>query len=306
MSRSGPCALVTGAAGYIGQAVIRALHDHAVPVCAVDTTLGLFANADAPDRDLRRAIVDDRNPLTLYDAIQGCSVVVLIRPPNRASVESMWLPFLQSAESRGIKHIVMLSVLEGAPDWALPHYALERILGSVGVKYTILRPGLYVQHLAVEYRRDIVSDGRIYIPAPRGPVALVDLRDVAEATARIVKNGDVHHGAIYTCVGPDVLSFFDIAQVMSDVLKWPIRCESISIADYIRRIHRDEPDLGRIAVQTVLHVGLRVEATSVKDTTLRDLLGRTPTSLAAYVREYAPAWEREKRHATAHHALVDV
>ncbi len=48
--------------------------------------------------------------------------------------------------------------------------------------------------------------------------------------------------------------------------------------------------LAQIAVQTVLHVGLRFGQLEKIDPTLERLLGRRPRTLAAYVRESADLW----------------
>ena len=49
--------------------------------------------------------------------------------------------------------------------------------------HTLLRPGFFAQNLQDAYRRDIREEPRLHVPAGRGRVAFVDLRDPGEVAA---------------------------------------------------------------------------------------------------------------------------
>lgn len=74
------------------------------------------------------------------------------------------------------------------------------------------------------------------------------------------------------------------------MIKRPIRYEAASIAGYVRHLHLRGLPLAQIAVQTVLHVGLRFGQSEKIEPTLERLLGRKPRTLAAYVRESVALW----------------
>ncbi len=82
---------------------------------------------------------------------------------------------------------------------------------------------------------------------------------------------------------------------MTDVVRRPIRFEPASIAGYVRHLHVQGMPLAQIAVQTVLHVGLRHGQREPIDATLESLLGHRPRSLATYVRESAELWSPHRR-----------
>ena len=262
--------LVTGATGNVGAEVVRALATRGLPVRAVD--------------------IDFEDASTWGDALEGCASLFLVRPPAVEHMESTILPFVDVALASGIGHVVFLSVLGAETNNNVPHHAIERYLVEKNASYTLLRPGFFTQNLGRAYRADIAEDGRLFLPAGRGRVAFVDVRDVAEIAALVFANPDAHRGAAYTCTGAESLSFEETARVMSDVTHRAIRYESTSVGNYVRHLHVRGMPLAQISVQTVLHVGLCSGQLDIIDSTLAELLGRAPRTLAAYVRENADLW----------------
>jgi len=63
----------------------------------------------------------------------------------------------------------------------------------------------------------IVPDGAIYLPYRDGRVAMVDLRDNAEAAIELLV-GDLRNGETFTITGPDSVSMHDVASTISGVV----------------------------------------------------------------------------------------
>jgi uncharacterized protein YbjT (DUF2867 family) len=281
--------LVTGAIGNVGREVVRALVARGRDVRAVDLAPRAVSAMHGDTVEAGR--LDYEQPETFSGALDGCSSLFLVRPPAIADMEATLLPFIDAALARGIQHIVFLSVLGAATNKLVPHHAVEVHLARTGASHTLLRPGFFAQNLGSAYRNDIAQDGRLFLPAGRGRVAFVDIRDVAELAALVFDEPQAHVGAAYTCTGPEALSFEETARLMTDVVRRPIRYESASIAGYVRHLHVGGLPLAQIAVQTVLHVGLRFGQLEKIDPTLERLLGRRPRTLATYVRESAELWD---------------
>jgi uncharacterized protein YbjT (DUF2867 family) len=282
--------LVTGAAGNVGREVVRAVVARGGPVRAADLSVDSVRamHGDAVDP----VMLDYDAPETFATAVQGCDRVFLVRPPAIACMESTLLPFIDVALANGVKHIVFLSCAGAATNKLVPHHAVEKHLSERGVSHTLLRPGFFSQNLGGAYRADIAEEGRLFLPAGRGRVAFVDIRDVAELAAIVFEEPLAHQNAAYNCTGPEAFSFEETARLMTDVIRRPIRYESASIAGYVRHLHLRGLPLAQIAVQTVLHVGLRFGQSEKIDPTLERLLGRRPRTLATYVRESAQLWAR--------------
>jgi uncharacterized protein YbjT (DUF2867 family) len=280
--------LVTGAAGNVGREVVGALAARGFPVRAADLSLASLQelHGDAIDA----AVLDYEAHETFATACDGCEALFLVRPRAISCMESTLLPFIDVALAHGVKHIVFLSAVGAAANKLVPHHAVERHLADCQSSHTLLRPGFFSQNLGAAYREDIASESRLFLPAGRGRVAFVDVRDVAELAALIFEDPTAHRGAAYTCTGPEAFSFEEAARLMTDVIRRPIRYEAASIAGYVRHLHLRGLPLAQIAVQTVLHVGLRFGQSEKIDPTLERLLGRRPRTLATYVRESAELW----------------
>jgi len=280
--------LVTGAVGNVGREVVRSLRAHGREVRAADLSIGSIRAMHG--EDLEAAVLNYEAHETFTKAMKGCDSVFLVRPPAIACMESTLLPFIDAAFESGVKHIVFLSCAGAGTNKLVPHHAVEKHLVARGVDHTLLRPGFFSQNLGVAYRKDIAEEGRLFLPAGRGRVAFVDIRDVAEVAALIFDDPLAHQNAAYDCTGPEALSFEETARLMTDVVGRPIRYEPASIAGYVRHLHVRGLPLAQIAVQTVLHVGLRFGQSEKIDPTLERLLGRRPRTLATYVRESAELW----------------
>ncbi len=257
-------------------------------VRAADLSVSAIRAMHGLDLDATRLDYEDAR--TFDRALDGCESIFLVRPPDVVCMESTLIPFIDAALARGVKHIVFLSVAGAATNKLVPHHAVEKHLAASAAGHTLLRPGFFAQNLGSAYRDDIAADGRLFLPAGRGRVAFVDIRDVAELAAIIFEDPDAHRFAAYTCTGPEAFSFEETARLMTDVIRRPIRYECASIAGYVRHLHVRGLPLAQIAVQTVLHVGLRFGQSEQIDPTLERLLGRRPRTLATYVRESADLW----------------
>lgn len=281
--------LVTGATGNVGREVVRVL-------------LAANLRARAADRDPSRARallgegvasvrLDYRDPATFAAAVDGARGLFLLRPPAIADVEHTLLPFIDEARRRGVQHIVFLSVAGAGKNPLVPHHAVERHLAPTS-GWTVLRPGFFAQNLGDAYRRDIVEDARIYVPAGRGRAAFVDVRDLAELAATIFASPQAHEGRAYTLTGPEAIDFAGAASCLSEALGRPIRYEPASILGYVRHLRRRGMPWAQVGVQAVLHAGLRFGQAERVDPTLERLLGRRPRTVRAYVQDHRAIWER--------------
>jgi uncharacterized protein YbjT (DUF2867 family) len=287
-SRSSAPVLVTGAVGNVGREVVRSLRALGRTVRGADLSVGAIRSMHGAE--VEAVLLDYEAHETFAAAVKGCEAIFLVRPPAIACMESTLLPFIDAALATGVKHIVFLSCAGAATNKLVPHHAVEKHLAASGAPHTLLRPGFFSQNLGVAYRQDIAEEGRLFLPAGRGRVAFVDIRDVAEVAATILEDPLAHLNAAYDCTGPEALSFEETARLMTDVVRHPIRYEPASIAGYVRHLHVRGLPLAQIAVQTVLHVGLRFGQSEKIDPTLERLLGRRPRTLATYVRESAELW----------------
>jgi uncharacterized protein YbjT (DUF2867 family) len=113
---------------------------------------------------------------------------------------------------------------------------------------------------------------------------------VAEVAALAFADPTSHRGKAYTLTGAEAVTLSDAAALLSAALGVPIQYVPASIIGYWRHLSRRGMPMGQVAVQTILHVGLRFGQADTPDSTLARLLERAPKTLADYVRDHVATW----------------
>jgi uncharacterized protein YbjT (DUF2867 family) len=280
--------LVTAALGNVGRELVPALQRRQIGVKAADRDPAEIGSQLGGGVESVRLDFTER--ASFAPALAGCSGLFLLRPPAIANVEETLIPLLEEAHARGIEHVVFLSVAGAERNRWVPHHAVEQHLLRGPMSWSILRPGFFAQNLGGAYRTDILERGRLYVPAGRGRVAFVDLFDVAEVAALCFSDPKRHRGQAYTLTGPRAVDFAEVADLLSHASGRPIRYEPASLFGYVRHLSRRGLPLGQVAVQTVLHAGLRFGQAEQVDPTLERLLGRPGRDIAQYIEEHRRLW----------------
>lgn len=280
--------LVVGASGNVGAATVRALLERDIAVrCGVadPSRLPAVGGAESVELDLFR-------PETFGPAVAGAAGLFLLRPPPVSRVGPTLNALTEAAVAAGVDHVVFSSVIGADTNRVVPHHRVETHLSSHAPSWTILRPGFFAQNLTDAYRRDIVQDDRIYLPAGSGRVAFIDTRDIGDVAAAVFADPGPHRGRGYTLTGPRAVTFDEVAGLLTVALGRTVINEPASVLGYARHLRGQGLPMAQVAVQTVLHTGLRRGDAETVDPTLPSLLGRPARTLEDYVRQHAEAWER--------------
>lgn len=285
--------LVTGALGNVGREVVRECARHGLTTRVADLDVSALHERFPAMANVRLDFLDRT---TWASSLTDCDMVFLLRPPPIGNMERTLCPFVTAAYAAGVTHIVFLSVAGAARMKWVPHRKVELHLENTGTGWTVLRPGFFAQNLQDAYRRDIVEDDRIYVPAKRGRVAFVDVRDVAAVAAHVFQDPSAFRGQALTLTGPDALTFDDVARLLSSALERSITYVDASIPAYAWHLRRTRHmSLLQIAIQTILHVGLRRGDAENIEPTIERILGRKPRAISAYIRDSASTWKRAER-----------
>ena len=284
--------LVTGASGNVGGAVVRSLIAAGMPVRAAGTTP---AALERMFRGVDVVHLDFHTPSTFGPALRGVGGVFLLRPPRIATVGPTLNALVDVAGQMGVDHVVFSSVTGADTNRVVPHHRVETHLQASGLSWTILRPGFFAQNLADAYRRDIVGDDRIYLPAGRGRVAFIDVRDLGDVAATVFADPAAHRSAGYTLTGSQAVDFEEVAAVLTRELGRPIRYEPAGVLAYLRHLKGQGLPAPQVLVQAILHTGLRRGQAQGVDPTLAALLGHSPRTLAQYVHDHRTTWSAPAR-----------
>jgi uncharacterized protein YbjT (DUF2867 family) len=94
---------------------------------------------------------------------------------------------------------------------------IEEGLAASGLPHTLLRSNAYMQNV-LALAPAIAAASGFGSAAGKGRVGMVDARDVAAVAAEIAAAPDGHDGKTYWLTGPELISNYDVAAVLSELL----------------------------------------------------------------------------------------
>ncbi len=206
--------LVIGATGKTGSRVATKLEAKGLPV----------------RRGARRSETpfDWEDPSTWAPVLSGVSKAYVTYFPDLAfpgAVEKLEA-FTKVAAGSGLEHMVLLS---GRGE----HFASlgEEVVRNSGLGFTIVRAAWFAQNFSEGYLRDPILDG--VLPMPGGDIAepIIDIDDIADVVvAALTEKG--HLGERYEVTGPRLMTFAEMAEVLSTTLGRSIQHVPITFEDF--------------------------------------------------------------------------
>jgi uncharacterized protein YbjT (DUF2867 family) len=283
---SQPLILVTGATGQVGGEVARQLlqQGERVRVLARDPAK---AAQVAPSAEIVQA--DLEHPETLGPAFEGADrVFVVSNYPRIAVLEAN---AYAAAKAAGVQHIVKLSgrhvnsdFMAGTP-LAAWHSDSEQRLQSLGIPWTILRPGSFSSNFLLWLDR---KAGAVFLPAGEGRDSFIDPRDIAACAVKALTTPG-HDGRIYEITGAEHLTYAEWAARLSAAIGRTIAYQDIP--PQVMREGMLSMGLEEATADSFLAFfgGLRAGKMYPPTSAVFGLLGRPPIALEAWAKENAAA-----------------
>ncbi|WP_031527477.1 SDR family oxidoreductase [Dyadobacter crusticola] len=281
-----PQILITGATGNIGRELIKYLSGKGAPFRAMVRSLDNVAAGSL----LNAAYVkgDFNDVSSLEKSLVGIEKAFLLTNSSELA-EAQQLRFVEAASRAGVKHIVKLS--QWAADLHSPvrflryHAVVENAILASGLKYTFLRPNLFMQGL-LEFRDTIRSQDQFFGAIGEAKVSVVDTRDIAAAAGEALIH-PAHENKIYNLTGPEALSHYELAARLSTAVGRNIRFVDVpseALRDMLR--HIGFPDWqAEGLIEDYAHYK-RGEADTVTSGVL-EATGSEPRSFDAFAADYA-------------------
>jgi uncharacterized protein YbjT (DUF2867 family) len=214
--------LITGANGTVSKEVLRSLRG------TVDLRVLVRDRAKAPS-GVEVAVGDLHHPETLEQAFQGVDTVWLLvaMGPNspHASSNALW-----AARKAGVRHVVRMSAIGAGHDAPTRNGRLHVLsdieLAASGLGWTVIRPAFFMQNVLGSV------DGDTFHGAPgQGRVGMIDVRDIADFAAAVLRDPARHQGETYTITGPESIRLRDMTDTLSEVYGRPITYQPVSPND---------------------------------------------------------------------------
>jgi uncharacterized protein YbjT (DUF2867 family) len=269
--------LVTGATGNVGIELIKCLHrSHE----GFDIIAGVrdFRKDGATLRayDVRLTRFDFTDIGSCEAALSDCDILFLMRPPQISDVGLYFKPLIRIAKTKGVQHIVFLSVQGVEKSRLFPHNKIEQLIVESGLPYTFLRPAYFMQNFCSTLYEDLVYRQKIYLPAGHAKFTLIDVRDIGAVAAAVVSNAAAHVNQAYELTGGESLSFNEMAQRLSVGLSQTISYKSPNLLLFLFTKLREGLSLRYILVLIVLHYLPRFQTAPAITDWVEKLAGRQP------------------------------
>lgn len=280
--------LVTGATGRTSAGVVRDLQaaDEQVRVLVrdADRAKSTFENLDGIE--IVSGPFDDEAILT--NAFNGVDVAFLAlgSSPDQIRLEKAIIDGAVRAE---LPHLVKLSSTATRHDSALVvgriHAEIQDRLLASGLSYTLLYPVSYANNLFYG-ARSVAMENAWVSAAPTGRVAYIDIRDLSEAAALVLRDPALH-GKSYDLSGRDAHTFPEIAQLLSRILGHEVTFVPASPDD--RRSALLAQGISEWFAELLLSLETSAEADELGTVTptLKELLGREPRTVEQFLIENA-------------------
>jgi uncharacterized protein YbjT (DUF2867 family) len=223
--------LVTGSTGNVGSQVVKQLSSLNGNIRAAVQS----KNRADEIKNTRAQLVEMNfnRPETIRMAFEGVQKLFLLTPfvPNMVEISTN---LVDEAKKAKVKHIVKQSAF--GSDIKKPgitmsrlHRQVEEIIESSGIDYTFLRPTSFMQNY-LGFANSIKSQGVFYAPLADSRSSFVDVRDIAAvAVQALTKSG--HENKAYNITGPEAVSNYDIANILSKTTGRKITYVNISDDD---------------------------------------------------------------------------
>ncbi|MDX8350189.1 NmrA family NAD(P)-binding protein [Cognatiyoonia sp. IB215446] len=220
---------------------------------------------------------DWEDPSTWTPVLSGISKAYVTYFPDLAfpgAIEKLEA-FTKVAMDTGLEHIVLLS---GRGE----HFATlgEEIVRNSGLPFTIVRAAWFAQNFSEGYLRDPILGG--VLPMPGGDIAepIIDIDDIADVVVAVLTE-EGHIGERYEVTGPRLMTFAEMAEVLSTTLGRHIQHIPIAFEDFHANVAASGGEFVADVFTQIARETLDGRNASTSDGVER-ALGRKPRDFAAF------------------------
>ncbi len=283
--------LVTGATGTVGSSLTRELAEKSIEVRAAihdPIKAGLVKT-----ENVETVPLDYSKPKTVDAALDGIVKLYLLTPfvPDQVEIARM---LVDGAKKAGVKYIVKQSGMGAEVEPGITvgrlHREAEKYIEESGIPYAFLRPNFFMQNFINYFGASIRTEGRLRLPIGDGKVSYVDARDVAAVGARVLTE-DGHQGLVHTITGPEPLSLYEVAGVLSRVLSRKIEYEDAPEASARTTMKGAGMDDWAVDALMELHGICKAGFASGVFNSVEDITGNPPTTFEKFARDNAGLFE---------------
>lgn len=277
---------VTGSTGHFGAHAVQHLLKQGVAaksVVALVRDPAKAQNLSALGVQVRQA--DYTQPAALAEALKGVDRLLLVSSSEVGQRLAQHQNVIAAARQAGVAHVVYTSISRAdtsANPLAPEHKATEAALRASGLTWTFLRNNWYHENHLGDAQAAAAS-GVLAAAVGQGRVASASREDYAEAAARVLA-GSGHEGKTYELTGSEAWNFDDLARAVSAAAGRPVTFRNVSAEERRQGLIGAGLPEGVAGFVVSLDTGIAEGTLAEVSGDLARLLGRAPTSLAAWLK----------------------
>lgn len=288
--------LVTGATGTVGSEVIKQLSS-----ATIDVNIKAAGHSVENVKKIIKSVsvepiqIDYNKPETLKEALNDIDKLFLVTP-DTSNAPELASNLVTEAKKAGIRYIVKLSA-QGADMEAVVaslrlHRKAEKIIEKSEIPFTFLRPSEFMQNF-VNFDSQTIKEQGTFWRVGDTKVSLADVRDIAAVAVKILAyngNDDRHNNKIYMITGPEALSYYQMAEILSNATGKKIDYVNVS-EEEARRAMKDM-GIDDWWINTIIEVydfyksGIQAQVSSA----VEEVTGKKPISFSQFAKDYAQAF----------------
>lgn len=135
--------------------------------------------------------------------------ILFLKLPIGAQFLERTLNTLKAARLNGVRFVLGVSVLGASPHSPYMYQRVygewEQLLAESKLRYCFLRPNILMQSF-VEWYRNELEAGTVFLPEGEGRVSFIDARDVAEMAAKVLMHPMIYHRQVLEITGQRAFS----------------------------------------------------------------------------------------------------
>ncbi|OLN83430.1 Agroclavine dehydrogenase [Colletotrichum chlorophyti] len=231
--------LILGGTGKVGRQIARISAGTSIPTFQASRSGSTTTEPDADN--IKPVAFDWLDETTWSPALDAGATSIFLVAPTVMDMLPIMKSFIDQARERGARRFVLLSGSPIEPDidgytTGRPHAYLKQLGDRGEVEWAALRPTWFQQNFAEQenHRGSIANESTIYSATADGKIPWIATEDIAACAFQLLTQPNAPNDQ-YLILGPELLSYEDIANILSETLGRKVVHKNLSASELADR-----------------------------------------------------------------------
>jgi uncharacterized protein YbjT (DUF2867 family) len=273
--------LVIGASGTVGSGIVQNLKKQGFRVRATTSKSVKSSDELVP--------VNLATGEGINAAFEGVDRAFLLSPPGYANHYAMLSPLIQESKRRGLKKVVLMTAMGANADESSPFRKAEIELEKSGLNYNIIRPNWFLNNFHTFWIQGINEQNKILLPAGNAKVSFIDARDISNVASTLLTS-DKFDRKDFDLTSNEAVDHSQVASAISKVTGRKIEYKEVTPEEFKKGLLNAGLPEDYVNFLVLIFGFLKEGYSSRLTTSVKDITGQEPKSLAQYVADNKINW----------------